>query len=83
LDDFDGFLFWNVIKLWGKYVEIQIEYAILTRDIVHIGIYLVLVLDADHIADEPRLYRREDIVPDIAGEIREIVGIFFILYRFC
>ena len=67
-----------MIELRSKYIEIQIEYAICTRNIVHILVDLVLVLDADHIPDESRLYRREDIVPDIAGEIGKIPSILLI-----
>jgi hypothetical protein len=70
-----------VIELWRKYIEIQIQHTVLMGDIVHIGVNLVLVLDADHLTDESRLYRREYIVPDIAREIGELVGIFWIGYR--
>lgn len=66
-----------MIEFCGKYIEIQIHDTILTRDIVHIGVDLVLVLYTDHIANEPRFYRREDIVANIAGEICKIPRISF------
>ena len=47
-----------MVQLRSEYIEIQIEYAIRTRNIVHMLVDLVLVLDADHIPDEPTLYCR-------------------------
>ena len=67
-----------MIELSSKYVEIQIEHAIRTRGIVHILVDLILILDTDHIPHEPRLYRRQDIVPDIAREIGEFPSILLI-----
>lgn len=71
-----------MIELMGKYIEIQIQHAVFTRDIIHILIDLVLVLDADHIPDEPTLYRWQDIVADIAGQIGKIPSILLICYCF-
>ncbi len=70
-----------MIELWSEYIEVEIEYTHRARDIVHIGINLVFILDADHFANESGLYRREDIVADIAGQIGELIRIFWINYR--
>jgi hypothetical protein len=71
-----------MIELRSEYIEIQIEYTILTWDIVHILVDLVLVLDADDITDESRLYRRDDVVADVAGQIGEFPSILLICYCF-
>lgn len=67
-----------MIEFWSEYIEIEVEYTHRARDIVHICIDLVLVLDAYDIADEPRLYSGEYIVAHIAREIGEFPGILCI-----
>jgi hypothetical protein len=71
-----------MIELWSKYIEIQIQHAHRARDIVHILVDLVLVLYTDYVTDEPTLYRREYIVPDVAREIGKIPSILLICYCF-
>lgn len=71
-----------MIEFWGEYIEIQIQDRVLTRNIVHIGINLVLILYADHVLYESRLDGREDIIPNIAREIRKIPSILLIFDRF-
>ncbi len=67
-----------MIELRSEYIEIEVEYTIRARDIVHICVDLVLVLYTYDITDESRLYRRQDIIPDIAREIGEFPSIFCI-----
>lgn len=67
-----------MIEFRSKYIDIEIEYAIRTRYIVHIGIYLVFIFDADHISNKPRFYSGEYIITNIAGEIGKFPSIFAI-----
>jgi hypothetical protein len=71
-----------MIEFRGEYIEIEVQYTVLTDYAVHILIYLVLVLDADHGSDEATLESWHDIVPNIAGEIGKIPGILLILDGF-
>ncbi len=79
-DDLHLFFLWNMIEFSSKYIEINIEYWVLTWHIIHIGIKLILILYTYHISNESRLDRREYIVPNIAGMISKIPGIFCIFY---
>lgn len=71
-----------MIELWREDIEIEIQHTVLTRDISHVLIYLVLVLYADHGSDESRLDRWDYIVPDITRQIRKVPSILLILDGF-
>jgi hypothetical protein len=64
-----------MIEFRGEYIEIEVQYTVLTDYAVHI-------LDADHGSDEATLESWHDIVPNIAGEIGKIPGILLILDGF-
>ena len=67
-----------MIEFRSEYIYIQIEYTILGRGIVHIGIYLVLVLYAYHSTDKSTSYSGLYIIAYIAIEIGEFPCIILI-----
>lgn len=78
-DNLYFFFFWNMIKLRGEYIDIDIEDYITPGGIIHILIYLVFVFYTYHIMYESCSKCWLDIVADIAIQIGEFPGILFIL----